>query len=92
MGGGLVVHCVGQKVGKRGEGGGGRGEKEPKHATARSLLDYNKFNTLCTGHSRLHTLKFLKVLLCDHPYPIGKYFLEEYRNIWLKDILTYKLF
>jgi hypothetical protein len=55
---GLVVYCVGQKGGKmKGEGGGN--EKEPKHdTTARSLVDYNTFDTLCTGHSRLHTLKF----------------------------------
>jgi hypothetical protein len=75
--------------------GGGRGEgneKELKHTTARSLVDYNTFNTLCTGHSRLHTLKFLKVLLCAHPYPNDRYFLEEYKNIWHKDFLTFKLF
>ncbi len=89
------MYCVGQKVGKIGGGGGGRGggvggnEKEPKRSTARRLVDYNALNNICTGHSRLHTLKFLKVLLCAQPYPIGRYFLEEYRNtVWLKDFFV----
>jgi hypothetical protein len=72
--------------------GGGGDEKEPKHTTARSLVDYNTFKILSAQDTHGCILKFLKVVLCALPYPIDRYFLEEYRNIWHKDCLSYKLF